>query len=245
LNGEIFQSTSRSTMGDEVFEQFVRLLSSGEFKPGEKLPTEAEMCDQLQVSRPVLREVMRALRYMGYLESVQGGGTYISNPLKPVMSDLKMKLAFEQVQLLEIWELRYVLEVAIAGMAAERATEEETERIWNAYLSYESNADSDIDPDQIIASTQSFHNTVAEAVHNSVLMGTLENVSGLLRKSRIASIQVEGSSARAAHFHKGIAEAIVKKDVEQAQEAMREHLLDVKKDLLAYLEKLDAQEGNV
>ena len=239
MNTKLFKTTARSTMGDEVFSQFVDLLSSGVYKPGEKLPTEMEMCEELKVSSPVLREVIRALRYMGYLESVQGGGIYVCNPIKPALSEIKMKLAFEKTQLMSVWELRYVLETAMAGMAANRATDDEIADIWEAYTKYEENVKSEDNDSETISATQDFHSSVARAVHNDVLMHMLENVSNLLSMSRMVSIQVEGSSERAMDFHKRIALAIGDRNARRAKEVMKEHLLDVKSDLLISLERMD------
>lgn len=234
----MLKSISRSTVGDDVLNQFIDLLGSGAYKPGEKLPTEAEMCETLKVSRPVLREVIHALRYMGYLEAVQGGGTYICRmPLNSVMSTIKLKLALKKSQLMELWELRYLLEVQVAGLAAERATDGEIADIWAAFQKFETNVEKGDDNAAIIESTQSFHNIIAKAVHNDMLMDMLESISNLLSLSRETSIQIEGSSLRAVRYHRRIAQAIADRDVEQAEACMRDHLLDVKRDLMAYLER--------
>ena len=67
------------------------------------------MCKQFGVSRPVLREVTRALCYMGYLTSIQGGGIYVCKFMDPVVSSIKIKLALKKVQLMDVWELRYIV----------------------------------------------------------------------------------------------------------------------------------------
>ena len=232
----MFKSANRMTIGDNVLNQFIDLLSSGVYKPEEKLPTEMEMCEALQVSRPVLREVLSALRYMGYLESVQGGGTYICKmPLNATMSDIKLRLALEKTQLMELWELRYILEVQVAGLAAERATDEEIAEIWAAFEKYENNVKEGGNNAATIHSTQNFHNMIAKAAHNDMLMDMLESIANLLSLSREKSIQVKGSSIRAAGYHRKIAQAIADRDARRVKAAMREHLLDVKRDLIAYL----------
>lgn len=238
MDTKSFQSTSRTTMGSEVFDQFIRLLSSGVYKPGEKLPTEMDMCEQLQVSRPVLREVIRALCYMGYLTSVQGSGIYVCEPFDPTISGIKVKLALERVQLMDVWELRYILEVEMAGIAAERATDEEIADIWSAFGIYEQDVKQGNSEAMTITATQNFHSAVAEASHNEVLCDMLESISSLLSMSREVSIKVEGSSDRAVEFHRRIAQAIADRDSERAKSEMRKHLLDVKNDLVISLDRL-------
>jgi len=232
----LFKQANRASMGDHVWEQFVQLLNSGQYKLGEKLPPEAVMCEELQVSRPVLREVLRTLRYLGYLETVQGGGTYIAKmPLNSTLSEIKLRLALESTQLMEVWELRYIIEVAVAGLAAERATDTEIENIQQAAEHYEKSVLDGTNPNETIESTQKFHNEIARAAHNAVLMDVLEDISNLLTQSRESSIQVEGSSERATSHHRRIANAISDHNVPGAKEAMREHLLDVQRDLLSYI----------
>jgi DNA-binding FadR family transcriptional regulator len=91
----------------------------------------------------------------------------------------------------------------------------------------------------VIVSSQNFHNMVAKAAHNRVLLDVLENVSNLLSMSREVSMKVENSTHRAAQYHKRIARAIAERDVPQAKSEMEKHLLDVKNDLLISLECLE------
>lgn len=203
------------------------------------------MCEQLQVSRPVLREVIRALCYMGYLTSVQGGGIYVCEPTGPFVTNLRLQLALERIELMEIWELRYVLEVAIAGMAAERATEDEINDIWNACHIYEQQVVAGDDEDRTIDATQEFHNVIAKAAHNEVMMSMLANVSDMLVMSRKVSIRVPGSSIRAMNFHTKISQAVSDRDVELVKSIMAEHLMDVKSDLMISLDEMEKdQEKN-
>jgi GntR family transcriptional repressor for pyruvate dehydrogenase complex len=233
----LFKQVNRVTIGDNVLDQFVESLNSGIYKLGEKLPPETEMCEQFRVSRPVLREVLRTLRFLGFLETVQGGGTYISKaPLNPMLSEIKLKLALEDAQIMEVWELRYIIEVEIAGLAAARATEEEIENIQKASDLYENHVFAGSSDEETISSTQNFHNEIARAAHNAVLMSVLAGVSNLLTQSREYSIQVEGSSERASTHHRRIANAIADHNVSGAKEAMRQHLIDVQNDLLSYMQ---------
>lgn len=229
-------------MGDHVLEQFVQLLKSGKYKMGEKLPPEMAMCEELGVSRPVLREVLRTLRFLGFIETVQGGGTYISkSPLASMVSEIRLRLALEDTQVLDVWELRYIIEAEVAGLAAARATDAEIAVIQKAASVYEHSVEVGDSNEETIEATNSFHNQVAIAAHNDVLMRVLADISNLLTQSRQYSIQVEGSSERASTHHRRIANAIADRNVSGAREAMRQHLLDVREDLLNYLKLQDSQ----
>lgn len=238
----MFKQANRATMGDHVLEQFVQLLKSGKYKLGEKLPPESAMCEELQVSRPVLREVLRTLRFLGFIETVQGGGTYITkNSFASTLSEIKLRLALEDLEVMEVWELRYIIEAEVAGLAAARATDEEIEAIQRAASIYEKSVVAGESAQETIEATSSFHNEVAQAAHNTVLMRVLADVANLLVQSRKYSIQVEGSSERASAHHRRIANAIAERNVSGAREAMRQHLLDVQTDLLDYLNKHDSK----
>jgi GntR family transcriptional repressor for pyruvate dehydrogenase complex len=101
---------------------------------------------------------------------------------------------------------------------------------------YVQNVEEKSDESLIIAASQRFHNSIARAAHNEVLLDVLESVSNLLSMSRETTIKVEGSNDRAVEFHTRIAEAIADRDPKRAKTAMEEHLLDVKNDLLISLE---------
>lgn len=234
----MFKTVNRTTMGDEVLEQFIEMLGSGRYKPGDRLPAEKAMCEELSVSRPVLREVIRALRYMGYLEAVQGGGTYVCNkPFSDAYSKIKVRLALSNTHLMQLWEIRNVLEVEAAGLAAERATEAEILEIHKAFEAYKNNIDNENSNARTVQLSFRFHSLIAEATHNEMLVDMLGSIADMLTRAREKSIQVEGSNTRAVNYHRQLSEAIASRNVKRAKSAMKSHLLDVKCDLIAYLEQ--------
>jgi DNA-binding FadR family transcriptional regulator len=143
---------------------------------------------------------------------------------------------------MEVWELRYILESTVAGIAAERATDEEISEIQRTMRDYELNVKQGIDESLTIVASQNFHNSVVKAAHNEILLDMFENVSSLLSMSREVSMKVEGSSNRAVEYHARIAQAIANRDVKRAKNEMERHLLDVKNDLLISLECLENDE---
>jgi GntR family transcriptional repressor for pyruvate dehydrogenase complex len=153
------------------------------------------------------------------------------------MSGIRLRLALEKRQLLDLWEIRNIIEVEMAGLAAERATAEEIQEILLASQKYHNEIVSGNREEETIKLTQSFHSAIAAASHNTILTLMIGDISSLLAFSRETSIQVEGSSERADTHHAVIARAIESRDAALARKAMRDHLLDVKHDLELYLEK--------
>ncbi|NLI52728.1 MAG: FadR family transcriptional regulator [Clostridiales bacterium] len=232
----MFELVTPITLGDRVLSQFVELINNGTFKLGEKLPGERDLYAQLGVSRPVLREVLSALRYMGYIESVQGDGTYIcKRPLGPAMTQLSLQAMIEETQLFEIWEIRYLIEPEVVGLAAQRATDEDISLIREKFHLFEKNVQENIDHQAIIESTKAFHNAVAMAAHNEALAFLLESITNMMPETRERTIQVQGSSERAVAYHRSIMEEIAARNPEAAKKNMQKHLVDVKSDLEAYM----------
>ena len=233
----MFEPVKQVILQEKVLQQFIDLIRNNALKPGDKLPGERELCIQMQISRPVLREAMSTLRYLGYLESVHGSGTYVNkNLLDPTITALKLYLYCETAQILDIWEARYIIETQSAGLAAERATEDDCANIARALAYYQECAENMGNPEALVLSSSEFHNSIMEAAHNNTLVFLIKNVSNLLKRSREHTVQVDSSTERALEFHRRIAEAVLAHDIEKAKSAMSEHLIDVRNDLEAYVE---------
>ena len=131
LNEDIFKAIdhdSGGTTAEEVVGRLREMIHRGELKSGDRLPPERDLARQLGVSRPTLRAGIRTLSAVGVLKSKQGAGTFVveadaspaldSNPLRLLASLHGFSSA-------EMFEARLLLEMAIAGLAAERATSED------------------------------------------------------------------------------------------------------------------------
>ena len=238
-----FVNVQQVSLGDIVLRQFFDLLQSGVYKAGDKLPCERDMCMSLNVSRPVLREVLSVLRHLGYIETVQGGGTYIcDHPLTPAVNSIKFNLAAESMKAFEIWEIRNVLETELAGMVAERAGDKELASMNEAYAQYKYLVESHASQDLINRASCRFHDTIASAAHNDTMCFLLSEVAGMLSASREKTGRVDGSNERSVREHGKIAEAITMRDPAAARQAMREHMQSVKSDLEYFLHMQNMKE---
>lgn len=213
---------------EEVLEQFKRLIAGGELKPGDKLLPERELAERLQVSRPSVREAIRTLEMMGVVEIRPGGGSFLRNTnTDDIIRPLAMFLAVEKNSMLEMFEVRRILETATASIAAERASDEEISLIKKALdgMTERFNArdlqkgeEHDIE----------FHYGVAQGTHNSLLIKLFRTISGEFSHSVSAArhrlyLDEEGLQ-RVIEQHQDIYKAIAAHDPEAAASTMLAHL---------------------
>jgi len=215
---------------EEIVEQIKRLLTEGKLKPGDKLLAERDMAEQFQVSRASVREAIRTLEMLGIIDIRPGEGTFIRDTeTDDIIRPLAMFLAVERSSLLDMFEMRRIFETATAGMAAQRATEEELDQI-EAMLENMRERLNVQDPARGEEFDAAFHYAVAEATHNSLLTKLFKTVSEEFAKANsVARRQLyqsgEENAQKIIDQHTEILDAIRARSPEAASAAMLSHLL--------------------
>src|SRR6187549_4097865 len=130
-NGDIFRTVNperRNTISEEVISQLREMIHRGELRPGDRLPPERDLAKLLGVSRPTLRAGISSLAAVGVLQPRRGAGTFVveaEGPPELDSSPLRLMASLQRFTPAEMFEARRSLEMAIAGLAAERATGEQ------------------------------------------------------------------------------------------------------------------------
>ncbi|HXE80790.1 MAG TPA: FadR/GntR family transcriptional regulator [Vicinamibacterales bacterium] len=208
----------------EIVVQHVRnLIERGELKPGDRLPPERELAVQLGVSRPSVRAGLRSLAAIGILQTRHGAGTFITDGPPTLGSEpLSFLAALHGFTQDEMYEARRALEVGVAGLAAERATDEQiatiAEEVTNLFASLD-------DPQAFLRHDIRFHRAVAAASGNPILASLVEMVSTIFYEHRRRKIEEAGDLKESAQMHRVIYHAIRARDPKRARAAMNEHLL--------------------
>ena len=234
----MFDPLKKVTICDMVVQNIIEKIKSGELKVGDRLPSERELAESLQVSRISVREGIKILSSMGFLDVRVGDGTFVRKiDVSKAMEPLTHSLYLETSTLMELLESRKIIEVAIVGLAAARATKEDLEALESILNQMACSQDDD----GFRESDADFHIALAEIAHNVVLHRVIITVRDLLKASSKATYQVPGAIEKALQFHRDIYDAIAARDSDRARAVMLKHLEDVEGDLLLVRRSLELE----
>lgn len=220
---------------EEVVSQIHELIRQGRFKAGDQLPSERELAETFKVSRTSVREALRALESRGLVVSRTGAGTFIADlPVESLVAPLAKLLIEEKGALADIFEVRELIEPHIASLAAERATQEDIERLKQ--ILKKQKAEIDEGATGVEADTE-FHFAIARATQNQALERLVSGLMDLLSHSREESLQTEGRSQASLESHRRILSAIEAHDRERARKATLLHVEQVEQNVLSTREK--------
>lgn len=219
-----------------IYEQIREMIIKGELKPGDRLPSEQNMIELFHRSRPTIREALRMLEHSGYIRASAGsnGAEVLAPSDKNVEQSVEDALRIGLVSLEEMTEYRKVGEVAVAGWAAERRTQEDLDamqvhldRMENCLDDYA--AFIDMDPQFHALLAAAAKNTVADVVNR-----ILSRVNRSLMKGKMGTLTPEAQQAMSSKVHQmhlAIFQAVKSGDPEQARQAMQDHLTAFETDL--------------
>ncbi|MEW2075793.1 FadR/GntR family transcriptional regulator [Streptomyces sp. NPDC012403] len=197
-------------------------IERGEYAIGDKLPSEAELCRALEVSRPVLREALRALQTMGLTVSRTGKGTF-------VVADAVEDPTFGDYAASDLLEVRRHIEIPVAGYAARRRTPENLDRLTHLLDRMERETDTMA----WVAMDTLFHLTVAEAAQNPVFRRVIEEIRDALARQSTFLNELGGRREQSDREHRAIVEALTDGSERDAVDAMTHHLDRVETTLTA------------
>ena len=224
-----FETIRRDKVYEGVAKQIERLILK-KLRPGDKLPSERELAETLEVSRSSIRDAIRSLELMGLVEPRQGAGTIVreissESLVNPLANALKRK----EELIGELLDFRKMLEPQLAARAATRASPDEISAMEAILERQERKLRAG---ESAISEDSEFHYAIALASGNSVVLKVLDTLMDLLRDSRERSLQVEGRPQKSLAGHRRIFGAIKRRDSEAAKVAMRRHIENVEEIVL-------------
>ncbi|MFO7818875.1 MAG: FadR/GntR family transcriptional regulator [Halanaerobacter sp.] len=221
-----FKPIKEKKVYEKIIEQIEEMVSSGQLKKGDKLPSERELTERMEVSRASLREAFSALKMIGLIERRHGQGTFLkedidNNFLKP----LSIIFMLEDNMGQELTELRRMIEISGVKYTAERATEEDLTKLRDIVDQMRENR-GNIKVSQ--RADRRFHYTVAKATHNRLICNFLNSLSRVMdfyfadiMESIVAE---ENENDKFIRQHEELYQAISNHNAEKAQELMKAHL---------------------
>lgn len=216
-------SLQRDKLYKQVADQLQHLIIAESLHPGDKLPGERELAERMGVSRTVVREAIRALSVRGLVKVRSGCGTYIQGPTSKDMAaniGLFLRLWQTPEPYRKIYEIRRMLEVEAAGLAAQRATADDHAALEAAIAGMVARQDTQ----GYVESDLAFHQAIATAAHNELFNVLLGPIADLLREFIVQSTRAPGSMQDGIEYHKEILRQIRGQNIGAARQAMHDHL---------------------
>lgn len=167
MNSNITRIAKPSKLTDTIAERLASMIAQGVLKPGDKLPTEKELCDGFGVGRSSVREALGSLEHIGLIESRPGIGRFLKADADSLLGSLGWGQMLERASVFDLMEARKCLEVTVAKLAAERATDEIINSLEGSLKAMEAAGASDLD--QFFENELDFHLSLSKACQNSLL----------------------------------------------------------------------------
>jgi GntR family transcriptional repressor for pyruvate dehydrogenase complex len=208
---------------DKIIRQIKSLISTGQLKPGDRLPAERLLAERFGVGRGYIREAILKLEFYGLLKTSPQSGTYVSGfSLKILDSIFTDIVNFNKEDFASLIEARYYLEINSARLAAERRTDDDIFQMQNALAEFDSKINRGM---EAIEEDLLFHIKVAAATKNSVIESMiLIIIPDLINLKTLMGLDLNKEINYSIDQHHKVLNAIISQDAEAAGKAMAQHL---------------------
>lgn len=206
----------------EVVDVVQQAIRDGTYRRGERLPSERAISEQLEVSRPTVREAIGALTALGVVESRRGSGVYVA-PLVPgeLLRPLQFALELSEPTISDLFEVRFALEPLAAGLAADHHGVEDLEAMRKCIGL---GAGERVSSTRFVELDAQLHMLIVGASGNCLLHNLAASLSWLSLQSRERTVREPGMQAASVRDHEAIVSAIAARERIGAETAMRDHL---------------------
>ncbi|OPL08523.1 MAG: hypothetical protein AVO33_11275 [delta proteobacterium ML8_F1] len=224
----MFREVVPGRIYQQINKQIQELILNGTLKKGDKLPPERQLAEAFNVSRASVRESFRSLEIMGLIESRPGEGNFITNYNNAIIFEpLSIMFKLNNGSFSDILEIRTILEVQAAGLAAERIATDQLQRLLSLMEELENSPSEEAS----VETDKQIHYLIAEATGNFLIITMLEAISSLMTSfianARLIIAKNISEQGRLIKIHKDVVTAIAQKNPRLAQDAMRRHFYSV------------------
>lgn len=224
-SSELFRPVSVDRVSQVIVDQVKMLLRQGKLSPGDRLPSERDLCQRFGVSRVTVREALRVLEASGLVEIRVGarGGAFVSSPSRERLGEgLADLMTLAPLTPAHVTEARRVIEVGILPLVIERATEgdiaELRRMVEEAYAALKRD-------EYTMAFSASFHVAISACAHNPAIESLVQSFHGpMLLSMRQAQLVAPAMGERGTDEHAALVDAIERRDLDAATKVMTTHL---------------------
>jgi len=229
ISDPIFKPIRLERVSNKVANQLKKAISEAVFRVGDRLPSERELSEQMGVSRPSIREAIQQLELQGLVATLHGGGTVVRNITEQdIAKPMEIFLGDDRQRVLELTEVRALLEPWAAKQAALNRTQEELDGIGR----YLEEMEQDFEKGSIRYEIDfKFHTEIVAAAHNTIFLHLMSSiyqwVNYSIRLHREQVFLTKGAQRTIFRHHLKVFKGIHDMDPDVAEAAMKEHLLYV------------------
>ena len=230
----MFDSVKSDKVSQHIIDQIRNAIFDGRLRPGDKLPSERELTEKFKVSKATLREALRSLEVLGFLQMRKGvsGGAFVTEvDMVKARDSFTNFLLFKNLSLEDLSEVRLLLEPYIAEKATPAITTDDLHRLEKLIK----DSEHAIKNNASLASRQDeieFHRIIASITGNPILMFILDFVENLLIDTKEILKPGKEFSGKVLRAHKRIYNALLERNVKKVHEEMVRHIREVEKDLV-------------
>jgi len=210
-------------MTDQAVQQIKSEILSGKYAIGDRLQTEKDLCEQMGIGRSTVREALRMLKALGFIEIKQGKGAFIIKVSEDSDEKIRDWFSKKKFELIDFIQVRMSLEPLAVRLVIERSDDEQIENMAKILEMFESATDSGNALDLALID-EAFHTAIAEASGNDLLMMLNQTIAESFREYRVRSFAVKKNIKNALEPHRSIMTAIRSRNPEAAAQAMLDHL---------------------
>lgn len=219
---EKFKPIDKTSLSEEISRQIMRLVSSGDLRPGQRLPSERELCTRFGVGRSSLREALRCLTIVGVLETRVGEGTFLAlNNEKFIGTVLGWRVATDHKNVENLMKVRIALESETAANAALNSSQQSIDELEGILKKMGAALK---DRPGFAAADAAFHLAIAKASDNELVFDLLTLIRSQLEQTLLRVGAWPRGPETACSEHRRILDAIRNRDAESAKAAMRDHI---------------------
>jgi GntR family transcriptional regulator, transcriptional repressor for pyruvate dehydrogenase complex len=220
-----FTAVRKKRVFEDVARQIQKLIVDGVLEPGDLLPPERQLAECFGVSRNSVRDAIRVLEFTGLVLARHGEGNVVADvSAETLVAPIALLLVRKRKLVVELLDVRKMLEPALAARAALHASDEQISLLESILRRQRDKA---LRGQVTVEEDTEFHYTIALAARNGVVLKLLDVLMDLLRETRTRSLQVEGRLQRSLAGHRRVLEAIKARDAAAAERAVREHLEEI------------------
>ena len=210
---------------DMVMDKILEFVTTGDYKPGDRLPPENFFTERFNVSRVTVRESIKKLSSMGVVTVKHGQGTFV-NKISPstLMLQLYPLMMLNKSDLGQLYDARICLESGIAGLAAKNRTQEDLDKL-NGLVPLMNECIKDVNVERYNQLDMEFHTLIGNAAKNDILLMMYKMLNEVRKRGILISNRTLEAITQSIQVHATLLKAIEQQDVDGARATMMEHII--------------------